>query len=102
MGSCTARLKAHVADAWCQSWSRTCNHNPTPRAACSSYVRPRSTGAPFGRWHRYLEVKTVAVQLLSRYTFTMAKGNETRTYGPSLTLVVKDGMLMDITPVLAD
>jgi len=44
----------------------------------------------------------VAVQLLSRYTFTMAKGNETRTYTRSITLAVKDGMLMDITPVLAD
>ena len=32
----------------------------------------------------------------------MAKGNETRTYTRSITLAVKDGMLMDITPVLAD
>ena len=33
----------------------------------------------------------------------MAKGNETRTYTRSITLAVKDGiMLMDINPVLAD
>ena len=75
---------------------------PQPHApgACSSYVRPWSTGCP--TWHRYLEIKTVSVQLLSRYTFGLAKGHETCTYTRSITLAVKGGMIMDITPVLED
>ena len=39
------------------------------------------------------------VQLLLRYKFTMSKGHEDRTYGRTIALNVKDGMIMDVTPV---